>query len=674
MKATFETSMCDFKQFIYQVFGAQNHQIAELIKANFETSMCDFKQFMYQAYGAQDHQIKELIKATFETLMCDFKQLMKAMCDLKREFEELRNSLKMQVCNKGSSIRVPEQLQSLPDSCLQLEFSDDPSPKLYTSEKFKGGHVFVKDGSTGEIVKSGPSSAAKVQIVPIDGDFGEKNDEWTSEDFEKNVLKERNGKGPLLTGDLIVTLKEGIGNLGELTFTDNSRCRTSGKFRLGVKVVTESCDGITIKQGITKAFKVIENRGMVYGKHEIPCPNDEVWRLVKIHKDGVLHKRLQGKGIKTVSDFLECYEHYGQKLSIDLGIKRKDWYAILEHAKKCVSKDLGHTFHLDMSSQPVDLLQGPVQQPSTDQPAELPQETPQQPSVPPLDKTLDIGIIHSWNDSFLESNAGNAIPNDLSPNVASAASGHHDPGSLMYSEGTSGIQEKFQGASDFWECIKAYDPRPSDDHAPRYPVSATNGRQLSMQQVDCSQDVRLSHGIARPHCVPMLNDIPDFELEHNSQNGQDNHFLDGTIEENQITECNVVINSGCATPPQTSIQNHLPSSASFARLQLPSESHEPVPLTCDSISTVFQERFHEPPTDQEGYAAHGPTSKDMLSVEDMNWFEWLQEFVPLLPDPGYIGGNVCSYRRKNAVYWAAILSVVFLQKLSKGKKRRRIQF
>ncbi|KAH7288530.1 hypothetical protein KP509_31G030000 [Ceratopteris richardii] len=371
------------------------------------------------------------------------------------------------------------------------------------------------------------------------------------------------------------------------------------------------------------------------------------------------HKQLQGNGIKTVSDFLERYEQDGQKLRIELGIKPKAWDAILKHAKKCVS--------VDISSQPVDSPHGAVQPLSTDQPAELPQETLQRPSVPPLDKTL----------------LGNAIPDTSSPNVASAASEHHDPGSLMYTEGTSVIEEKFEGASTFSQCFEAYGPRPSDDYAHRQLVSATNGRQLPMQQeVVCSQDVVLSQGIA----VPMLNTIPDcIGRESNCQNGQANHFLDGTIEENQITQSNVVSNSRCGTqiepPSHTSIQNHLPSSAFFG-------SHDQrVPLTCDNVSTVFQERFHEPPppTDhEEGYAAQGPTTyEDLFGVEDMIWFEEdvmmimnyiqggdhssQQELDPLPPGAGYnIGGN-------NAVYWATKV-FLFLRKLSRPKKRRRIQF
>ncbi|KAH7288531.1 hypothetical protein KP509_31G030100 [Ceratopteris richardii] len=184
--------------------------------------------------------VKEDTKATFETFMCDFKQFMYQAFAIQTE-ELKKHWLKMQVCSEGSQLRIP-------DSGLQLQFRYDPPHDVYTGEKLEGGHFVLICRFTGEIVNSGPLSNAEVQIVVIQGGFGKKNNEWTSKDFEDNVVTERDDKAPLLTGDLIVTLKEGIGNLGELTFTDNSSWVKSKKFRLGVKVVTKSCDGILSKK------------------------------------------------------------------------------------------------------------------------------------------------------------------------------------------------------------------------------------------------------------------------------------------------------------------------------------------------------------------------------------------------------------------------------------------
>jgi len=48
-------------------------------------------------------------------------------------------------------------------------------------------------------------------------------------------VREREGKRPLLTGDTTVQLKDGVGVVGDITFTDNSSWIRSRKFRLGVR-------------------------------------------------------------------------------------------------------------------------------------------------------------------------------------------------------------------------------------------------------------------------------------------------------------------------------------------------------------------------------------------------------------------------------------------------------
>ena len=58
-----------------------------------------------------------------------------------------------------------------------------------------------------------------------------------------------------------MTLKEGVGTLGELTFTDNSSWIGSRKFRLGVKITIGYYEGIRIREAKTEAFAVKDNRG-----------------------------------------------------------------------------------------------------------------------------------------------------------------------------------------------------------------------------------------------------------------------------------------------------------------------------------------------------------------------------------------------------------------------------
>lgn len=140
-------------------------------------------------------------------------------------------------------------------------------PHLFTCGKVEGEqgaaiHVVLLDASTGCVVQTGPESGAKLNVVVLEGDFNEEADEdWTAEHFEGYKVKEREGKRPLLTGDLQVTLKEGVGTLGELSFTDNSSWIRSRKFRLGVKVASGYCEGIHVREAKTEAFAVKDHRG-----------------------------------------------------------------------------------------------------------------------------------------------------------------------------------------------------------------------------------------------------------------------------------------------------------------------------------------------------------------------------------------------------------------------------
>jgi hypothetical protein len=150
---------------------------------------------------------------------------------------------------------------------LQLHFKTRMPPHLFTGGKVEGEqgaaiHVVLLDLNTGSVVRTGSESAAKLNLVVLDGDFNEEADEdWTKEHFESQEVKEREGKRPLLTGELQVILKEGVGTLGDLTFTDNSSWIRSRKFRLGVKVSPGYCEGIRVREAKTEAFSVKDHRG-----------------------------------------------------------------------------------------------------------------------------------------------------------------------------------------------------------------------------------------------------------------------------------------------------------------------------------------------------------------------------------------------------------------------------
>ncbi|GAA0162474.1 hypothetical protein LIER_18560 [Lithospermum erythrorhizon] len=249
----------------------------------------------------------------------------------------------------------PKRIEGPDGRNLKLHFRSKLSLPLFTGGKVEGEqgaaiHIVLIDGNTGHVVTSGPESSAKLDIVVLEGDFNNEDDDgWTQDEFESHIVKEREGKRPLLTGDLQITLKEGVGTLGELTFTDNSSWIRSRKFRLGLKVVSGCCEGVRIREAKTEAFTVKDHRGELYKKHYPPALNDEVWRLEKIGKDGSFHKRLNKAGICTVEDFLRLVVRDPQRLRniLGSGMSNKMWDVLVEHSKTCVLSGKLYVYYPD---------------------------------------------------------------------------------------------------------------------------------------------------------------------------------------------------------------------------------------------------------------------------------------------------------------------------------------
>ncbi|KAK9715523.1 hypothetical protein RND81_06G170600 [Saponaria officinalis] len=249
----------------------------------------------------------------------------------------------------------PKRIEGSDGRNLQLHFRSKLSLPLFTGGKVEGEqgaaiHVVLIDATTGHVVTSGPESSIKLDVVVLEGDFNNEDDEgWSQEEFESHVVKEREGKRPLLTGELQVTLKEGVGTLGELTFTDNSSWIRSRKFRLGLKLASGFGDGVRIREAKTEAFTVKDHRGELYKKHYPPALTDEVWRLEKIGKDGSFHKRLNNSEIYNVEDFLRLAVRDSQRLRniLGSGMSNRMWEALMEHAKTCALSGKLYVYYSD---------------------------------------------------------------------------------------------------------------------------------------------------------------------------------------------------------------------------------------------------------------------------------------------------------------------------------------
>lgn len=269
--------------------------------------------------------------------------------------EEVERALARIAPARISGRASPKRIEGSDGRNLQLRFRSKLSLPLFTGGKVEGEqgaaiHVVLIDANTGHVMTSGPESSMKLEVVVLEGDFNNEDDEdWSQEEFESHVVKEREGKRPLLHGELHVTLKEGVGTLGELTFTDNSSWIRSRKFRLGLKVAAGYCEGMRIREAKTEAFTVKDHRGELYKKHYPPALTDDVWRLEKIGKDGSFHKRLNNARIYTVEDFLRLAVRDPQKLRSILGsgMSNRMWDSLMEHAKTCVLSGKLYVYYSD---------------------------------------------------------------------------------------------------------------------------------------------------------------------------------------------------------------------------------------------------------------------------------------------------------------------------------------
>ncbi|KAL3818649.1 hypothetical protein ACJIZ3_004554 [Penstemon smallii] len=278
------------------------------------------------------HRLQNLMEPVLEPLI---RRVVKEEVD-----SALRKYIISMKRNQGKDVH-PSELRS-----LQLRFLNAISLPVFTGTRIEGEgcttlEVALVDALTGQVISSGLGSSSKVEIVVLEGDFdGQSGDNWTLEEFTNNVMREREGKKPLLTGDMIMTLKDGKGLVGDVSFTDNSSWTRSRKFRLGARL-TDNLGGIRVREARSEPFIVRDHRGELYKKHHPPSLSDEVWRLEKIGKDGAFHKRLSKERVNTVQDFLMLLFINPSKLRSILGsgMSAKMWEITVEHARTCVLDD-----------------------------------------------------------------------------------------------------------------------------------------------------------------------------------------------------------------------------------------------------------------------------------------------------------------------------------------------
>jgi hypothetical protein len=109
------------------------------------------------------------------------------------------------------------------------------------------------------IVRSGHLSSAKVQVLVLHGHFNAKNEEsWAPENFSQHIVSGREKSAQLLTGNLTLKLNGGEAFIENATFTDNSSFTSTKMFRLGLRLLNSSGEGVL--EGVTEPFRVKERR------------------------------------------------------------------------------------------------------------------------------------------------------------------------------------------------------------------------------------------------------------------------------------------------------------------------------------------------------------------------------------------------------------------------------
>lgn len=163
--------------------------------------------------------------------------------------------------SRSSSFRVEAPENITPT--FKLMFRKNLMTPIFTGSKISDVdnnplEIILVDDSNTPVNLDRP---IKLDVVALHGNFPS-GDKWSSDEFEDNIVKERDGKRPLVAGDVSVTVRNGVATIGEIEFTDNSSWVRSRKFRIGVKVAKGSSgQGVAICEAMTEAFGVRDHRG-----------------------------------------------------------------------------------------------------------------------------------------------------------------------------------------------------------------------------------------------------------------------------------------------------------------------------------------------------------------------------------------------------------------------------
>lgn len=173
-----------------------------------------------------------------------------------------------------------------------------------------------------------------MEVVILKGSFD--SDDWTTEEFNQNIIEEMNGRN-ILKGNVFIQLKDGIGTLGDLSILHDKRWKRVTMLRLGARFM-DSFPNIKVREAKSKSFTMKDKRMKVNRKDaKLLSLMDRVCCLKHIGKCEPVIDRLTNEGIQTIEDFLKLYFLHRVDLLRILGHgwTEMKMEATINHALKC---------------------------------------------------------------------------------------------------------------------------------------------------------------------------------------------------------------------------------------------------------------------------------------------------------------------------------------------------
>ncbi|KAI4301721.1 hypothetical protein L6164_034971 [Bauhinia variegata] len=145
---------------------------------------------------------------------------------------------------------------------IQLRFANKVA-STYTRSQIKSEEdEFIRieliDARSQAVITVGDLASKKIKLYVLKGEFG--SEDWSDDQFDDNILRPREGREPLLKGEILINLQNGVATIRNLELTDNSRWTRNAKFRLGARVAESTPHGEDIREGISEPFRVKEIR------------------------------------------------------------------------------------------------------------------------------------------------------------------------------------------------------------------------------------------------------------------------------------------------------------------------------------------------------------------------------------------------------------------------------